>query len=278
MRPFLKWAGSKKWLVRRGLQVPTGKFDRYFEPFVGSGAVFFDLLPRNAVLSDMNSHLMNCYEQLRGDWRSVFEVYKKLFSAHSKLNYYKIRENLVDEGTVGAGQFLYLNRTCFNGIFRVNLAGKFNVPLGSKISDPFDETDFEGWARALATSELHNCDFKTVIDRMGHRDFAFVDPPYTVAHNKNGFIEYNEHIFSWDDQLRLASALIRAKNRGASFIVTNANHQSVRQLYEPYFHVEDIDRQSAIAANVAKRRSISEIIIQTDWTMNSPEFSSRLRC
>lgn len=264
MRPFLKWAGSKKWLVRRGLEFPIGEFDRYFEPFVGSGAVFFHLLPQKAVLSDMNSHLMNCYQHLRDDWLSVFETYKELFSNHSKENFYLTRENLVSKGAMGAGQFLYLNRSCFNGIFRVNLAGKFNVPLGSKISDPFEKSDFERWANALEECELYNCDFESIIDRMSDRDFAFVDPPYTVAHNKNGFIEYNEHIFSWDDQLRLASALIRAKKRGVRFILTNANHDSVRQLYEPYFDIEEVDRKSAIAANVAKRRPISEIIIGTN--------------
>lgn len=264
MRPFLKWAGSKKWLVRRGLQIPSKKFDRYFEPFVGSGAVFFDLLPKNAVLADTNSHLINCYRYIRDDWPAVFEFYKELFSAHSRDNFYEVRSSLVDEGSTGAAQFLYLNRTCFNGIFRVNLAGKFNVPLGSKIADPFDESDFEGWALALKSCELAHCDFEPIIERMGERDFAFVDPPYTVAHNKNGFIEYNENIFSWDDQLRLSRVLMRAKQRGANFILTNANHKSVRELYDASFCIQEIERQSAIAANVAKRRPISEIIIRSN--------------
>lgn len=263
MRPFLKWAGSKKWLVRGGLDIPSGGFDRYIEPFLGSGAVFFDLLPGSSILSDTNRHLVNSYQEMKGNWEEVFGCYKDLFSKHSPDNYYKVRKELGDTGPLAAGQFIYLNRTCFNGIFRVNLAGQFNVPLGSKISDPFDRSDFEAWGAALAQSQIYESDFEQIIDKAGERDFIFVDPPYTVAHNKNGFIEYNEKIFSWDDQIRLANSLMKAQQRGAKFLLTNANHSSVTQLYSPYFQIREVDRRSAIAGDVTKRRPISEIIVST---------------
>lgn len=263
MRPFLKWAGSKKWLVRRGMKIPH--FERYFEPFLGSGAVFFDLLPNNATLADSNDYLVNCYRQIRDQPEDVFAEYDKLFRQHTDMAYYKVRHDLETGSVLGAAQFLYLNRTCFNGVFRVNLAGKFNVPLGSKISDPFSLTDFFKWASALRCASLVVSDFEEVIDKAGRGDFVFADPPYTVAHNKNGFVEYNEKIFSWDDQVRLAECLKRASLRGANFLLTNADHDSVRRLYDGDFSLESLDRRSAIAANVSKRRPISEILIHTNF-------------
>lgn len=262
MRPFLKWAGSKKWLVRRGLHIPD-RFERYIEPFVGSGAVFFDISPKVAILSDSNSFLMNCYREIKLDWRAVFQHYEALFSRHSADTYYEVRAKLSSKGAEAAGQFLYLNRACFNGIFRVNLEGKFNVPIGSKVSNPFSQRDFIAWSKALEGAELRTGDFEEVIADAGEGDFIFADPPYTVAHNRNGFIEYNEKIFSWDDQVRLASALLKARQRGAKFTITNANHQSVRQLYEPYFAIEDVDRRSAIAGSALKRGLISEIVVRS---------------
>lgn len=263
MRPFLKWAGSKKWLVRGGLDVPSNGFNRYIEPFLGSGAVFFKLLPEKSILSDTNRYLINCFKELKKDWERVFVSYKDLFSQHSPDNYYKVRKDLGDFGALAAGQFIYLNRTCFNGIFRVNLAGQFNVPLGSKVSDPFDQSDFEAWADALSQARILESDFEEVINQASADDFIFVDPPYTVAHNQNGFIEYNEKIFSWDDQIRLANSLMKAQQRGARFLLTNANHPSVTQLYSPYFEIRKVDRRSAIAGDITKRRPISEIIVRT---------------
>lgn len=210
MKPFLKWAGSKKWLVRQGIPLPHHGFRRYIEPFLGSGAVFFNLLPQTSVLSDSNRYLINCYREIQTDWKAVFFHYKRLFANHNKENYYAVRRDFQDTGSLSAGQFIYLNRACFNGVFRVNLAGQFNVPIGSKITDPFEERDFEGWATALVNAELKNCDFEKVIDDASEGDLLFIDPPYTVAHNQNGFIEYNEKIFSWDDQVRLASSVMKA--------------------------------------------------------------------
>lgn len=261
MRPFLKWAGSKKWLVRKGVPSPRRGYYRYIEPFLGSGAVFFDTLPERALLSDSNAYLVNCFIQIRENWQGVHSAYQDLFSDHSEASYYKTRSELSAAGALGAAQFLYLNRTCFNGVFRVNLSGRFNVPIGSKISNPFKREDFEAWSVALAQAEIRNDDFEEVIDRAGIGDFIFIDPPYTVAHNKNGFIEYNEKIFSWEDQVRLAETVCKAQKRGAQFALTNANHVSVRELYGDQFSVQEVDRRSAIAGDAGKRQMISEIVV-----------------
>lgn len=263
MRPFLKWAGSKKWLVRKGVPVPKRGYFRYVEPFLGSGAVFFDQQPSHALLSDTNSYLVNCFVQLRDNWHSVYQRYFDLFSSHSEGSYYQVRRDLRDEGALGAAQFLYLNRTCFNGIFRVNLSGRFNVPIGSKISNPFVEDDFKDWSTALTGTEVLHQDFEETINRTGIGDFVFVDPPYTASHNKNGFIEYNEKIFSWQDQIRLADTIKNARNRGAAIVLTNADHSSVRELYSDEFLIAEIDRRSAIAGDTSKRRLISELLISS---------------
>lgn len=263
MRPFLKWAGSKKWLVRKGVPFPKRGYFRYVEPFLGSGAVFFDQKPRHALLSDTNSYLVNCFVQLRDNWRDVYRLYSDLFDSHSEETYYQVRRELIDQGTLGAAQFLYLNRTCFNGIFRVNLSGRFNVPIGSKISNPFVEGDFKAWSMALTGTEVLHQDFEDTINRAGVGDFLFVDPPYTVAHNRNGFIEYNEKIFSWQDQVRLADTIKNARYRGAAIVLTNADHSSVRELYSDAFSISEVDRRSAIAGDAAKRQLISELLISS---------------
>lgn len=157
---------------------------------------------------------------------------------------------------------IYLNRTCFNGIYRVNANGDFNVPKGSKDSVLLDTDDFEAVSMALQHASIYLCDFETLIDNAQEGDFVFADPPYTVRHNRNGFVKYNEVLFSWEDQIRLSRALLRAKKRGATIIATNANHASVRELYETrHFVLETVSRFSSISASPESRRQFEELVI-----------------
>ena len=149
---------------------------------------------------------------------------------------------------------LYLNRTCWNGLYRVNRRGDFNVPKGSKDTVVMAEDDFNAISLALQSAELAVHDFEVAIDLAERDDFVFVDPPYTVAHNNNGFIKYNQALFRWDDQIRLRDALLRAAGRGAKVLVTNAAHSSVTQLYSD-FEVSHVERAGVIAgARVARGR------------------------
>lgn len=266
LQPFLKWPGGKRWLIEshKGL-LPHRINGRYIEPFLGSGAVFFHLHPQTAVLSDVNRDLIETYDAIRLN-RSV--VVENLWDHHlqhqqSPERYYAVRANIPETADGRAARFIYLNRTCFNGIYRVNMDGKFNVPKGNKTKVIMPHDNWRGWSTALQCAELLNSDFQPLIDQAEKGDFLFVDPPYTVHHNLNGFIKYNEVLFSWDDQIRLAESLDLARKRGARILMTNANHASVRALYGRGFKKSVVSRFSSMSARLEGRSSFEELIITT---------------
>lgn len=260
IKPFLKWAGGKRWLTSAGVLPDARRFKRYVEPFLGSAAVYFHLRPSAAILSDLNADLIHLFRTIRDDAVAFRAAMANHQRQHCTEHYYSVRSSTPTEAIARAARFLYLNRTCWNGLYRVNLKGQFNVPIGTKNSVLFPDDDFEGIARALAGAELIVSDFQAVIDRATEGDLVFVDPPYTVRHNFNGFLKYNESIFSWSDQVRLAECVKAAVERGAAVIVTNANHESVHELYEVPFEYRELKRASVLAANSAKRGPTTEAI------------------
>jgi DNA adenine methylase len=262
--PFLKWAGGKRWLVRSaGGIFPSAIRGMYYEPFLGGASVFASLKPASAILSDKNGELINVYRQVRNHWKEISSGLEEMHAKHSREFYYEIRERTDLDPLRRALKFIYLNRTCYNGLYRVNLNGRFNVPIGTKSSVVLPGDDFKGWARALRSTKILESDFEEMIDAARKGDLIFADPPYTVLHNQNCFLKYNEVLFSWSDQVRLADALKRADRRGATVIATNANHESVRELYQDRFSIWTISRASTIAAEAGKRGSYEEIIIRS---------------
>lgn len=265
--PFLKWAGGKRWFVYRHSAIFPQNYRRYFEPFLGGGAVFFHLQPRNAVLNDANPDVIAAYQAIKENWVGL----KKSLAFHQRAHdlsedyYYNVRARTPVKLVPRASRMIYLNRTCFNGIYRVNKKGEFNVPRGSKNSVLMGTDDFKAMSNLLAVADLRLGDFEKIIDEAGEDDLIFADPPYTVRHNINGFIKYNEVLFSWADQERLALALKRAAARGAKIVATNANHHSVRSLYASWdFLTRPVSRFSQISANGASRRSFEELIITSN--------------
>lgn len=260
IKPFLKWAGGKRWLLDRPeFRVPeyTGT---YIEPFLGGGAVYFAHRPRRAIISDANPRLIETYCAIRADWRAVLDELSLHQARHNSDYYYDIRAEKYSSQASRAAQFLYLNRTCWNGLYRENLKGEFNVPIGTKSSVIFEDDDFGAVSAALQGAEILNSDFEEVIARAAEGDLIFVDPPYTVAHNLNGFIKYNQKIFSWDDQVRLCDSLIRAKGRGARIMITNASHSSIRDLYRDFGEPIEIERRSVISGTPKNRVQTSELL------------------
>jgi len=160
---------------------------------------------------------------------------------------------------------IYLNRTCFNGIYRVNKNGEFNVPRGTKDAVLMETDNFKAIAEQLRGADLRVADFEELVDEAVEDDLVFADPPYTVRHNLNGFVKYNEVLFSWADQERLARALRRAASRGAKIVATNANHHSVRCLYSSWdFLTRSASRFSQISADGSSRRQFEELIITSN--------------
>ena len=261
LTPFLKWAGGKRWLAEQVLDLIPDKFSTYYEPFLGSGAIFFSLRPGAAVLSDVNADLINAYTSIRDHSEKVNVALRHHHLHHSKTYYYEVRAKNLRASHTRAAQFIYLNRTCWNGLYRVNLSGAFNVPIGTKTKVILDTDDFPATADLLRRAELHCRDFEETINQAGLNDVIFADPPYTIHHNHNGFIKYNENIFSWQDQIRLRDAVVRAAARGAKVIMTNANHDSVRALYHEGFSLTPISRMSIIAGSSSARKAYEELLI-----------------
>ena len=259
--PFLKWAGGKRWLSASLAPVIAKCQGTYFEPFLGSAAVFFFSRPKNAVLSDVNEELIECYKSIRDCPKGVQAELDKLAELDPSLSYYDIRSSRPVLPCEKAARFLYLNRTCWNGLYRVNLKGEFNVPRGSKTQIIMPKDDFEQISKILKGTKIQLADFEKIIEKAGSGDIVFADPPYTVAHNSNGFIKYNQKIFSWDDQQRLAQSLISAAFRGAKIISTNADHPEILKLYKQHFDASPICRASIIAASSSNRRQTTELLI-----------------
>lgn len=238
------------------------QFERFIEPFLGGGAAFFRLAPSCSILCDRNIDLIDTYRAIRDDWKAIVQVLKRHHRNHSAEYYYQVRAQRPRSPATKAAKFIYLNRTCWNGLYRVNLRGEFNVPIGTKTNVILETDNFEEVAKILQNSELMSGDFEGALDKAGRGDFVFVDPPYTVKHNYNGFIKYNEKLFSWDDQVRLRDGVSAAVERGAKVLVTNACHKCVEELYENVGEIIKLSRPSVISGSASARGYFDEMVIK----------------
>lgn len=261
--PFLKWAGGKRWFIDKHADLLPTFNGRYIEPFLGSGTVFFHLKPTAAsILSDLNSDLITTYQSMRDEHLKVWAKLRVHKSNHSKEYYYQVRQMSPRTRSGIAAKFIYLNRTCFNGLYRVNLNGDFNVPKGSKNEVIYPYDNFKKVSDCLSDSDIRNCDFEETINESQGGDFVYIDPPYTVKHNQNNFIKYNEKIFSWADQIRLANAATEASRRGALVMVANANHESIHGIYGSNdWRKQTVSRFSVLASASKYRRVTSELVV-----------------
>lgn len=260
MKPFLKWAGGKRWLTYRVKKAGLA-FERYIEPFLGSGAVFFAFEPHCALLSDSNAHLMETFAALRDSPLEVQQALERHSLLHSESHYYHVRQSKPPGRADRAARFIYLNRTCWNGLYRENKFGEFNVPKGTKSAVLLPDDDFARVGELLRHAGLSAGDFEKTIEQASAGDFIFVDPPYTVKHNRNGFIKYNERIFSWDDQVRLSACLHSAGLRGAKILLTNAYHPSVLGLYNEFAEIIPLSRHSVLSGLSQYRGPTQEALI-----------------
>lgn len=272
MRPFLKWPGGKRWLVANYAYLFPNEYNCYIEPFLGGGSVFFYLAPEHATISDIDQELINVYQMMRSNPGQLRDMLLEHQQLHSENHYYEARAAVPETPLERAARFLYLNRTCFNGMYRVNRLGHFNVPIGSKQQFTYDVEDFEEYSAILKRAHIRRQDFVKAICSADEGDFIFADPPYTIAHNQNAFIKYNEHLFSWADQRRLLNALTRARNRGAIVLTTNANYPELQQMYiQNDFFTCTVDRFSSISGQAAGRGRQNELLISSQPFQNEQE-------
>jgi DNA adenine methylase len=256
--PLLKWPGGKRKLLRFILTLAPARFNTYYEPCLGGGALFFALRPERAHLSDRNLDLITTYKCVRDNPRELIRRLSRLKNTESA--YYAVRSATPGSESEVAARLIYLAALSFNGIHRVNLKGVFNVPYGYKRHlRPCAPRKIHEASEALKRASLSCQDFEAALAGAGKDDLVYLDPPYTTAHADNGFVKYNAKIFTWNDQKRLADVAHTLAGQGCSVIVSNADHESIRRLYRG-FHALEIDRYSVIAASSKARRRITECV------------------
>jgi DNA adenine methylase len=261
LRPLLRWAGGKRWLLPNVSDlIAATEIHNYHEPFVGGAAVFFGLsIGAKAYLSDLNINLINTYKQVRDDPEGVWRFLRRYKNTESC--YYLARSAKPRVDASRAAQFIFLNHASFNGIYRVNLAGKYNVPYGRRTSyNPPRLDDLRHASSRLRSAVLAERDFAAAIDYVGPGDLVFLDPPYTVAHNHNGFVRYNHKLFSFADQHRLSGMVDTIRARGAYYILTNAAHNSIAELFEKGDRRIETFRKNAVGGATAARGIATEYL------------------
>lgn len=260
IEPFIRWAGGKTWLVPFMNQLTQNlKYNNYYEPFLGGAAIFFSLTPpKHVYLSDINAELIDTYMAIRDIPDDVIK--SLLLLQNTEEDYYRIREMNPPTLSERAARFLYLNQTSFNGLYRVNNQGKYNVPYGYRKTLNYDIERIRNASAKLQGVRLECSDFAARKYRVKAGDLIFLDPPYTVSHNQNGFIKYNQKLFSIEEQYRLSAYIDYIRKKGAYYVLTNAAHETIFEIFNKGDRVITLDRNSLIGGKNSKREKISEYI------------------
>lgn len=262
IEPFVRWAGGKTWLIPHLPQIIGNiHIEHYHEPFLGGAAVFFSLEHnKKSYLSDANAQLVNAYIQIRDNPDAVIDCFVQFQNTEDE--YYRIRDNFIPASLEeSAAQFVYLNQTSYNGLFRVNRQGRYNVPYGFRRTWHYDTDRILEASEKLQNTRISVGDFEVNKYRIKEHDLVFLDPPYTVSHNNNGFIEYNQNLFSLEDQERLSRFIDYIKQKNAYYILTNAAHEEIRRIFTKNGDRRlELRRNSLIGGRNAARAEISEYI------------------
>jgi len=278
-KPFLKWAGGKKSLLPELLQAAPAQIETYYEPFVGGGALFFALQSegrfRRAVLSDSNRELINAYVQVRdnveGLIRALSVHQRKYREAEDRAEYYyTIRSKKLTCSLGGAANLIFLNKTCYNGLYRVNSKGGFNVPHGRYANPTIcDEANLRAASEALQGVELTVADFAEAPGSAGMGDFVYFDPPYVPLSETAYFTSYTAKEFGMVEQERLANTAVLLVNQGSCVALSNSGHPDVASMYSSeVFELGEVHARRTINSDARKRGPVREYLIQS--IVNSP--------
>jgi DNA adenine methylase len=261
VQPLLRWVGGKRWLVPLVSElIGDTEIQNYHEPFAGGAATFFGLsLNGKAYLSDLNAALIETYEQVRDAPDEVWRFLSPYKNTEDE--YYAARNADPLSPASKAARFIFLNHASFNGIYRVNLDGKYNVPYGYRNHyNPPSHEELTMASSRLRSATLTAGDFVTALHNIARGDLVFLDPPYTVAHNHNGFVKYNDKLFLFADQRRLSVMIDAIRKAGAHYILTNAAHQSIAELFEKGDRCIETSRKNAVGGLAAKRGWATEYL------------------
>lgn len=264
---IVKWAGGKSQLLSQFDKFFPGKIDYYIEPFLGSGAVFFQIKrrfnPKKVILSDTNEELINAYIVVRDKVDALIKVLRKHKEKHEKEYYYKIRAQ--DPNTLTdidkAARFIYLNKTCFNGLYRVNSKGKFNVPIGSYKNPGILKEDVLREANKLLQGvDIRVMSFEKVIDFTTKGAFIYFDPPYYPLTVTSSFTAYTKNVFLDEEQKKLAGLFKKLDKMGCNVMLSNSDHPFIRDLYKE-FNQETVYAKRLINCDATKRGQITELVV-----------------
>lgn len=264
-KPFIKWAGGKSQLLPElTARIPT-QFSRYFEPFVGGGALYFYIQPEKAYLSDSNAELMNTYEVVKSGVHALIKDLRK--HIYEKEYYYALRnvdrtEEFSEWSNIQkASRLIYLNKTCYNGLYRVNSKGFFNTPFG-KYDDPtiVDEGNLLACSKALRSATIVTSSFEWVREKAKRGDFIYFDPPYAPINKTSYFTSYNKDGFDFSMQQALHTLCVALDRKKIKFMVSNSSMPAILKLYKN-FNIDYIKATRAINSKAAKRGRIDEVIV-----------------
>lgn len=273
-RPFLKWAGGKSRLLAQYQAYFPPHFVSYYEPFLGGGAVFFHLLPRlrSAILADINPELVNVYRCVRDYPQAVMAHLQVHRDRHSRTYYYALRsQRHLSCPIERAARLLYLNKTCYNGLYRENSKGHFNVPMGSYKNPAICDVDLLiSASQALQAADIYQAPFDQIIHWAEQEsDFVYLDPPYHPISTTSNFTGYSRYGFTAADQRRLQEVFVTLARRGVKVMLSNSNCGFIRELYQDYpQHL--IQASRAINSNAQRRGRISELLI-TSYPVSLPD-------
>jgi len=262
-RPFLKWVGGKSRLLDQFLPLLPAplSYGAYFEPFLGSGAVFFSLRPSTAVLSDVNREIIDCYRAVKTCPEDVIRELAK--HTYDDAHYYAVRAKKPRKPAVAAARTLYLNKTGYNGLYRVNSAGLFNVPMGRYKNPGFQSealfANLRACSEALRHAELTSGDFQGIATRARKGDFVYLDPPYVPVSQTSAFTSYARGGFPWSEQERLARMCRELWQRGVKIMLSNSDTESVRELYKD-FRVDVVHASRSVNSQGTKRGKVREVV------------------
>ena len=256
---FIRWAGGKSWLVPFVKElIENLDFNGYYEPFMGGASIFFSIdHPEKSVLSDINEDLVVTFTEIRDNPEKVIKVLQGYEA--DKDSYYRIRQMEPKKKHERAARFLYLNANSYNGLYRVNRSGKYNVPYGSRNVEINIER-LRNTSKKLQGVEILCQDFDAIKEKISERDLVFLDPPYTVSKSKNGFIEYNAKLFALEDQKRLGELIDYMNQVGAYFILTNAAHDAILDIFKERGRLIMRERNSLIGGKASYRGKVKEYI------------------
>ncbi|MDQ3295246.1 MAG: DNA adenine methylase [Myxococcota bacterium] len=264
--PVIKWVGGKTKLLPELLARLPDRFGRYYEPFAGGAALFFRVAPSRAVLADSNADLINLYSAIAEDHAAVVRRLQHHRTAHSEAHYYEMRERWNQQrpswnAAERAAAFIYLNKTCFNGLWRVNRSGAFNVPIGRYIDPPICVPEaLRAAHEVLARAELRCGDYKTAVSTATRGDFLYFDPPYDPLTPTASFTSYTANVFGPDQQRELAETARTLVSRGCKVMLSNSDTPFIRTLYKG-FQIDRVKCSRAINSNAAKRGDVDEVIV-----------------